>query len=476
MMPLNTIGFAIFFFITVFLYYLCSDDSRKQNVIIILASYIFYGIANLKMVPLLLGATVAFYILGVWLKDQMVKSHTKVVSFITTLGVVLGVGLLLYFKYLNFFADSFAFLLSRIGLNVSWTTLNIILPVGVSFFTFKLISYLIEVHREHIKPCNDFVQFGAYIAFFPTILSGPIDRPNSFLPQLSQVRYFSYDKATDGSRQILWGLFQKVIADNIAIYVDQAWDSGAISSLPILVLSAFLYSFQLYFDFAGYSNMAIGLSKILGIDVARNFNYPYFARCLSEFWRKWHMSLTSWFTDYIYIPLGGNRKGKYRMMMNTMIVFVLCGLWHGANWTFVIWGLYCGVCMCMASINSNNKEKWKHTSIIFNLENIINILCVFIVISIGWILFRANSINQIIIIMKYLISNPVSFALPVIPKRAIMLIILAVVIEWHQRNKEHPLQIEYKHGKWLRPAIYYFIAILILIFGTQNETFIYAQF
>ena len=475
-MPLNSLDFIIFFLITFLFYYLCSADCRKQNLIIALFSYIFYGLVDFKMVPLLLGATVVFYALGELLKDLMVKGHTKAASCITTLGIVLGVGLLLYFKYLNFFAESFAILLSRIGFNASWSTLRIILPAGISFFTFKLVSYIIEVHRERIEPCKDFIQFGAYIAFFPTILSGPIDRPYTFLPQLSKVRTFSYDKATDGCRQILWGAFQKMIADNVAIYVNAVWESGAISSLPELVLSACLYSFQLYFDFAGYSNMAIGFSKIIGIDVAKNFNYPYFARCLSEFWRRWHMSLTSWFTDYIYIPLGGNRKGKFRMTLNILIVFGLCGLWHGANWTFVVWGLYCGITMCFASLNTKSKEKWKTAPILFNVENIFNILCVFIVVSIGWVLFRADSINQIITILKSIISNPVSMAIPLLPKRAIILILLAVVIEWLQRNKEHPLQFGAWGGKWLRPVVYYTIAILILILGTQNETFIYAQF
>ena len=475
-MFLHSFSFLVLFLGTFFLYYLCSDDYKKQNVILVLASYIFYGFANLKMIPLLLGASVVFYTLALWLKDQMAKDNTKAASCISILGVLLGVGLLLFFKYLNFFADSFVTLLSRIGLKVSWTTLNIILPVGVSFYAFKLISYIIEVHRAHIEPCKDFIQFGTYIAFFPTILSGPIDRPNSFLPQLSQARVFSYAKATDGCRQILWGFLQKTIADTISIYVNQVWDSDAISSLPVLALSAFLYSFQLYFDFAGYSNMAIGFSKNLGIDVACNFNYPYFARCLSEFWRKWHMSLTSWLTDYIFIPLGGNRKGRFRTMLNTLIVFGLCGLWHGANWTFVLWGLYCGICMSIASLYSKSKEKWKRTPVQFDLENVSHIVCVFIVVSIGWILFRADSIKQILAISNALITKPVDLSLLVIPKRALLLVIMAVTMEWHQRNKEHPLQIENVRGKWIRPAVYYTIAVLVLILGTQNETFIYAQF
>lgn len=479
-MLFSSLDFVVFFIITFALYYFCSSDYKKQNIILLIASYLFYGIAEWKMIPLLLVATVVYWQLGnsmtgggIFIKRL---DRNKTSKAIITIGVLLGIGLLLYFKYLNFFIESFAVFFNSVGLNCNAHTFDIVMPLGISFFTFRLISYPIEIHRGHMKPCRDFVSFASYVAFFPAIMSGPIDRPNRFIPQLSESRYFNYEKATDGCRQILWGLFQKVIADNIALYVNIYWNSESTVWSANLILSAVLYSFQLYFDFAGYSNMAIGIAKLLGIDVARNFNNPYFARCISEFWRRWHMSLTSWFTDYIYIPLGGNRRGKARMMLNTMIVFCLCGLWHGANWTFVVWGLYCGLTLCIASFNIKSKEKWKHSPIRFNFDNVYNILCVFVVITIGWILFRADSMSQITSIMDSMIHHPLQLGKPLIPYRAIMLTLFAIFVEWIQREKEHPLQINGKFTKLLRPIIYYTLIILIFIFGTQNETFIYAQF
>jgi D-alanyl-lipoteichoic acid acyltransferase DltB (MBOAT superfamily) len=479
-MLFNSFNFVVFFIITFAFYYLFSSDYKKQNLILLIASYVFYGIAEWKMIPLLLVSTVVYWLMGksmtgggIFIKGLNSNKRNKA---IITIGVLLGAGLLLYFKYLNFFIESFAVFFNSLGLQWNAHSFNIVMPLGISFFTFRLMSYPIEIHRGNMEPCRDFVTFASYVAFFPTIMSGPIDRPNRFIPQLSGSRHFCYEKATDGCRQILWGLFLKVIADNIALYVNNYWDSENTVWSFNLILSAIMYSFQLYFDFSGYSNMAIGIAKLLGINVAKNFNTPYFARCISEFWRRWHMSLTSWFTDYVYIPLGGNRKGKARMMLNTIIVFGLCGLWHGANWTFVVWGLYCGITMCIASFNGESKEKWKHTPVKFNFDNVLNIMCVFVVITIGWILFRANSMTQIYSILDSLIHQPLQLGMPSIPIKAIELTAIAMIAEWFQRSKEHPLQLSGKRTALLRLVIYYTLVILILIYGTKNETFIYAQF
>ena len=347
-MVVNSYSFLLFFVVVFIVYYLpvCKKTPLFQNTWLLLVSYFFYGYADWRMIPLLLGTTMVFWLIGLWLSHQMEKGNTKAASRITTFSVILGIGILLYFKYLNFFIDSLAELLQAIGLQVSWTTLNIILPIGVSFFTFKLISYIIEIHREHIQPSKDLTEFAAYIAFFPTILSGPIDRPDKFLPQMKQVHTLDYSLAADGCRQILWGMFTKmIIADNLAIITNQAWAGYDHLPSTMLLIAALLYPIQLYADFDGYSNMAIGVGKLLGYRVNRNFNHPFLARNMAEFWRRWHMSLTGWITDYVFMPLNiaFRNIGNTGIILAAMINLTLIGLWHGANWTFGVFGFYHGL-------------------------------------------------------------------------------------------------------------------------------------
>ena len=342
-MVVNSVRFLLFFIVVFTVYYLpmSKKHPRFQNLWLLLSSYFFYGVADWTMVPLLFGATLVFYGLGAWLKNEMLKQHQKNASRLTTLGVCLGIGLLLYFKYLNFFAESFADLLSAIGLKATWTTLNIVLPIGVSFFTFKLISYIIEIHREHIEPSKDFIEFATYIAFFPTLLSGPIDRPNTFIPQLRRSHSLDYAQAVDGCRQILWGMFTKIcIADHLALVTDSIWADYDSQSGSTLLIWTLLYTMQIYTDFDGYSNMAIGVGKILGFNITRNFNHPLLARNIAEFWRNWHISLTSWITDYVFMPLNiaFRNLASWGVMLAVLINIVLIGLWHGANWTFGLFG------------------------------------------------------------------------------------------------------------------------------------------
>ena len=286
-MVVNSLVFLLFFTLVFAVYYIPvgKNSPKLQNIWLLLASYFFYGFADWKLILLLIGTTVVFYGIGLWLNAEMKRQNMRKASMITTLGVLIGVGILFYFKYLNFFADSFAQLLKAIGFNVSWATLNIVLPIGVSFFTFKLISYVIEIHRERIEVCEDLVEFALYIAFFPTILSGPIDRPNKFLPQLRCYHTFDYNLAVDGCRQILWGMFTKMcIADNLSVVVDYVWDDYSAQSAMALTVAALLYPIQMYADFDGYSNMAIGVGKLLGFRVTRNFNHPFLARNPAEYW------------------------------------------------------------------------------------------------------------------------------------------------------------------------------------------------
>lgn len=487
-MVVNSLNFLLFFVVVFVVYYLpISRKSHKfQNTWLFLASYFFYGFADWKMIPLLLGATIVFYGIGLWLKAEMEKGHVKNASNITTLGVVLGVGVLLYFKYLNFFADSFAQLLKAIGFNLTWTTLNIVLPIGVSFFTFKLISYVIEVHREHIQPSKDFIEFGTYVAFFPTILSGPIDRPNSFLPQLSETRLFRYDLAIDGCRQILWGMFTKMcIADNLATMTDSAWASYSEQSGSTLLIAAFLYFIQLYADFDGYSNMAIGVSKILGFTVARNFNHPLLSRNTAEYWRRWHMSLTLWITDYIFMPLNiaFREKGNWGIILACTINLFIIGLWHGANWTFGLYGLYHGFLfvplIILGSFGKNRKIKPGFKGLP-KMKDFSKMVLTFLLVAFGLILFRADSIHDAILFVSGVLTSSI-VSKPTIPVSSITLlfIFILILLEWYKRDKEHPLQFTSNlllKKSYVRYTLYYIIIILIYFCQGNSSSFIYFQF
>jgi len=399
-MVVNSIVFLIFFvFVFLFYYFPLKEKTKAQNLFLLAASYFFYGYADLKMLPLLIISTLVYFYLGIWIKHFNVSKNDKKASLLMTLGIVYGIVLLLYFKYLNFFLSSFSDLFESLGLHTNIHTFNIVLPLGISFFTFRLISYIIEINRGTIEPSYNVVTFGTYIAFFPCLLSGPIDRPQEFIPQLEHKRLFNYNLAIEGLKRILWGAFKKmVIADNIAIYVDTVWNGYSSMNGSSLILALILYSFQIYADFSGYSDMAIGIGQLLGFKIRENFNRPYFARSASEFWRKWHMSLTSWLIDYIYIPLGGNRCSKLRHLFNTLVVFIICGFWHGANWTFVFWGLYNGVLVTINKGEKKNNIKIDKNEL--NISVFFKISVTFILITLGWVVFRSENLLQALSFFK----------------------------------------------------------------------------
>lgn len=489
-MVVNSINFLLFFVVVFVVYYL--PISRKypkfQNIWLFLVSYFFYGFADWRMIPLLLGATIVFYGIGLWLKNEMVRGHYKTASHITTFGVLLGICILLYFKYLNFFADSFAQLLNAIGFNVSWTTLNIVLPIGVSFFTFKLISYIIEIHREHIDDCKSFLEFGTYIAFFPTILSGPIDRPNKFIPQLKIRHAFDYSLATDGSRQVLWGMFTKMcIADNFASCIDNVWQAPAnVNSITLIAISL-LYPLQMYADFDGYSNMAIGIGKILGFKVTQNFNHPFISRNIAEYWRNWHMSLTNWLTDYVFSPL----NIAFRNLQNLGIIlaillnFILIGLWHGANWTFAVFGLYHGLLYIPLILSGTFGKKKKLKANDYGLpkvKDISKMLLTYLMVAFGLIIFKAPSLSEAFNFLRYIISNistlDTSVNTYIRPITYLFLAIL-IIVEWVKRKEEHPLQftnsyfLKHRVVRWF---VYYAIVMAIVLYQGLSNSFIYFQF
>ena len=482
-MIFNSIEFLIFFVVVFSLYYfILKEKTKPQNILLLVASYVFYAWANWKILPLLAVTTAVFYGLGIVAFEAKTEKRK---SLFTLLGVVFGLGTLLYFKYFNFFISSFKDLFESFGLQTNWHTFKIIVPIGISFYTFRLLSYIIDIQRGKIEPTRDIIAFAAYVAFFPCILAGPIDRPVTLIPQLQSKRVFDYPLAVDGVRQFLWGLFKKtLIADNCAIYVNQVFESYQNQTGSTLLLAAIFYSFQMYADFSGYTDMAIGVAKVLGFRVTKNFDYPYFAQNIAEFWRKWHISLTSWLTDYVFMPLNVKWRdwGKWGMILAIIVNFVLCGLWHGDNWTFVLWGFYHGLLfipliLSGAMYKKNKIETYKCG--FPKLKVLLKIMLTFGLVTLGMVLFRAESIEQAFeylggMINKNLLSMPLlmdrTYYIPVF-------ILIMLIVEWVGRKNQFGLE---KLGITWKPvyryAMYYAVVLLILLFGGKEQVFIYFQF
>lgn len=483
-MIINSFSFLLFFTILFFVYYfLLKENTKAQNWLLLIASYIFYGIANWKMIPILLVATAFFYFIG----KQIPKGGDKRADTLTTIGVVAGIGLLFYFKYLDFFIQSFADLFNNIGLTVNWSTFGIIFPLGISFFTFRLISYVIEIHRGKIEPDNNFVTFATYISFFPTIMSGPIDRPNSFIPQLKEKRVFNYELAIDGSRQVLWGLFKKMlIANNLAKFVDAVWSDIAIQNSTTLIIAAGLYTIQMYADFSGYSDMAIGVGKVLGLRITKNFNYPFFATNIADYWRRWHISLTSWVTDYVFMPLNIKFRNldNIGVIMAVMINMIIIGVWHGANWTFALFGIYHGLLfipLVLKGTFGRNKKLKPNKYGLPKLSDLAKMISTFILVTLGLIIFNAESISQawqyiIGILSPYNILSLTTDGLRELMP-TLLCIIAMIVSEWKMRDKEYPLQIDSVISKkYWRIALFWVIIIVTVLYSGEEQQFIYFQF
>jgi len=392
-----------------------------------------------------------------------------------------GVELLGVFKYFNFFIDNFINVFSLIGIHLHARTLNIILPIGISFYTFKALSYTIDIYQKKLDPTKDVAAFFCFVGFFPQLLAGPIDRATTLLPQFYKQRTFEYDKAVDGMRQILWGFFKKiVIADNCATAVNTIFANYETMPASALVLGAVFFSFQIYADFSGYSDIAIGTARLFGFSSMRNFSVPYFSRDIAEFWRRWHISLTSWFRDYLYIPLGGNRGSKYQVVRNTFIIFLVCGFWHGANWTFIFWGFINALYFLPLLLLGKNRKYMDTVAqgkILPSIKELFQMGITFILATLAWIFFRADSISQAFsyignIFSKSLIAAPHgSGARLILP-----LLVIMVIVEWLQREKAHGLE-DLKMHFALRWAIYYAITLGIILFGVFGKNdFIYFQF
>ena len=481
----NSIDFAIFLPIVFILYWFVFNKNLKvQNSLIVVASYVFYGWWDWRFLGLILFSTIVDYSVGIALSKYKEPKTKKLLLWIS---ILVNLGFLGFFKYFNFFIDNFVTAFSFMGIQVNSSSLDIILPVGISFYTFQTLSYTIDVYREKLKPTRDFISFCAFVSFFPQLVAGPIERATNLLPQFYTNRTFDYASAVNGMRQILWGLMKKIlIADNCAVYANLIFNNSAHYSGSTLVLGALFFTFQIYCDFSGYSDIAIGTSKLFGFNLKRNFAFPYFSRDIAEFWRRWHISLSTWFRDYVYIPLGGSRGSLSNKIRNVFIIFVVSGFWHGANWTFIVWGalnaLYF-IPLLISNRNRNNLEVVAHGKYFAGFNDLFHMFLTFLMVVFAWIFFRAENIGHALSYISGIFSNSL-FSVPVFMgmKKAMLTLVFVVLfmaIEWLGRNKQFALENLQNHLiRPLRWLAYLFIILTIYFFGnfTESIEFIYFQF
>ncbi len=496
-MLFNSIEFAFFLPLVFLIYwaigYAKINDTLKlrlQNAFVLIASYVFYGWWDWRFLILIAFTSFCSWGSGLLIGKSTSSVDNKRAKAWMIANIVINLTVLGIFKYYDFFVSEFGQLF---GIYTNSLLLRIILPVGISFYTFQALSYSIDVYRGKIEPTKDIIAFFAFISFFPQLVAGPIERATNLLPQFLNKRTFSYDQATDGMRQILWGLFKKiVVADNCASYVDQVWATYDTQTGSTLLLAAILFTFQIYGDFSGYSDIAIGTAKLFGIKLMRNFNNPYFSRDIAEFWRRWHISLTTWFRDYVYIPLGGSRPEipahiknpdrykKWIIVRNTFVIFLLSGFWHGANWTFIVWGTYHALLFLPLILLGKNRKYTNQVAegrLFPTWKEAIQILFTFALVVLGWIIFRAETITQA---MEYVcrLGNTSLFTIPMIIgglKRTLFFIVVMLIVEWIDRSKEHPFSLSHI-PQWARFVVIYILILCMLEFAGNSQSFIYFQF
>ena len=482
-MLFNSLNFAIFLPLIFILYWFVAKKSFKlQNVLLLIASYFFYACWDWRFLFLLVFSTLLDYYSGIKMSDAKSQSNKK---FWFWLSISINIGFLGIFKYYNFFAESFAYGISSLGFSVNVWALKIILPVGISFYTFHGLSYVIDVYKERISAEKNFIDYSLFVSFFPLLVAGPIERATHLLPQIKKERNFDYSKAVDGLKQILWGLFKKVvIADQCAEYANSIFNNSAESSGSTLLVGVLFFTFQIYGDFSGYSDIAIGTARLFGIDLLRNFAFPYFSRDIAEFWRRWHMSLSSWFRDYLYIPLGGSKGGTWIKVRNTFIIFLVSGFWHGANWTFIVWG-FLNALYIMPSIifktNRNNLDIVAQGRYFPTIKELLSMLLTFSLTAFAWIFFRAENLSHAWDIITRIFSKSlfqrIEYQNDDFTKPVILLLFIFVLIEWLGREQKYAIE---KMGvifsKGVRWSFYYVIVLIILYFSGANHEFIYFQF
>lgn len=480
-MLFNSFEFLIFLPAVFLLYWFVFKPLKWQNLFVVAASYLFYGWWDWRFLILIAITTFCSYASGLLIQKYAGRRTRR--RIVCATNILLNLIILGIFKYLNFFGENFALLLDALGFKCDWVTLDILLPVGISFYTFQALSYTIDVYRGNIQPTRNIVAFFAFISFFPQLVAGPIERATNLLPQFLVPRKFDYAKAVDGMRQILWGLFKKmVVADNCAVAVNMIFDQYQSFDGFTLFIGGLLFTFQIYGDFSGYSDIAIGTARLFGINLMRNFNYPYFSRNIAEFWRRWHISLTTWFRDYVYFPLGGSRRGKWKTIRNTFIIFLVSGMWHGANWTFICWGTYNALLFMPLLIAGRNR---RFTGVVAqgrllpSFKELLQIVVTFLLVVIGWIIFRAENINDVFNYITLMVTDFTPH-LPEHGKSALLYIAILMIVEWLHRDRQFGLQISDGGGllarRTVRWTIYVILALFTLLCAGTQEEFIYFQF
>ncbi|MBI9066503.1 MAG: MBOAT family protein [Salinivirgaceae bacterium] len=476
-MKFTSFEFIIFFIVVFVLYWgVLKKNKKHQNILLLISSYFFYGYWDYRFLSLIFISSIIDFTIGHFLQNENNITKRRLL-----LGISLfaNLGMLGVFKYYNFFASSFNEMWQSLsGNELNFVTLKIVLPVGISFYTFQTLSYTIDVYRKKLHPTKSFVSFFAYVSFFPQLVAGPIERAINLLPQFEKERVFKYEKAVDGCRQILWGFFKKiVIADNVGTYVDQFFANPASFSGSELALGAFYFAFQIYCDFSGYSDIAIGTARIFGFNLMKNFNFPYFSRDIGEFWRRWHISLSTWFRDYLYIPLGGSRvKTKFRLFINVIVIFVVSGLWHGANWTFVIWG-FLNALLFLPSIltgrNRKNMDTIGQGKTIPTINEVLSMLFTFSMTLVLWVFFRADSVFAAV---SYLsgIFNHSFFTIP-LKLGGVPMILILLIMEWRAKEKNHALE-DLSGNRFVRWTMYIALILFVVVFTGEDKVFIYFQF
>ena len=474
----NSLAFAIFLPIVFFLYWFVFNKTKStQNALLIVASYYFYSCWDWRFLFLLVFSTFLDYYTGIQIEKGKSQASRK---FWFWLSISVNLGFLGVFKYYNFFAASFSDLLNSVGIQASPILLNVILPVGISFYTFHGLSYVIDIYLKRIKAEYNFIDYSLFVSYFPLLVAGPIERATHLLPQLKVKREFDFEKAKEGICQIIWGLVKKVvIADTCATYANAIFDNYTSMNSFSLILGAIYFAFQIYGDFSGYSDIALGVSKLFGLDLLRNFNYPYFSRDIAEFWRRWHISLSSWFRDYLYIPLGGSKGGIWMKIRNTFIIFVVSGFWHGANWTYLAWGFINAIYFLPLLLSNSNRNNIDDIQLTFNFDSIkviISVFSTFLITCVAWVFFRAKTITDAILYLKRIFSNGELKIQYLANDRSnyelIAMISVFILVEWNSRSKIEPLS---GKGSLLKLAL---AVAAIMAFGTFSDykEFIYFQF
>jgi len=478
-MLFNSIDFAVFLPIVFVLYWFVANKSLKtQNLLIVISSFIFYGWWDWRFLFLMIASASVDFFVGIFIHK---KENITTKKFLLSCSILVNLGILAFFKYFNFFVENFVAVFSLFGTKFNPTTMKIVLPVGISFYTFQALSYTIDIYREKLKPTRSIIDYFAFISFFPQLVAGPIERATNLLPQILKARKFDYYLAVDGMQQMLWGLFKKmVIADNIAIQVNSIFQNYDSLYGSTLWLGIFYFAIQIYCDFSGYSDIAIGTARLFGFNIMQNFAFPYFSRDIAEFWRRWHISLSTWFRDYLYFPIGGSRGGLLNRIRNTLIIFVVSGFWHGANWTFIIWGVLNALYFLPLIISKSNRKYLDTVAagrVFPNFKELIQIMGTFLLTLFAWVFFRSPNLTVASNYIQGMFST--SIILP--PQNTNIrilfpLILVLLFFEWNNRNEQYGLKFLMKINKLYRTLIYYAFIISILYFYNNQQSFIYFQF